>query len=279
MNIYLQILTHVQTCDVAQLMLIPSMGKPEQVGCRIRCLAGGRVWSKKADSIGKLLQKKALDKFNEIEITYLLSSDSGFPWKTSSVVGLFAPSPTCDMWYGSEEWPLGGDRVARDRRMNAKAAEIGLSYYKLEKAPSVFKIAIAIDSTDKPEKILDSCAEWIVNYFNKGLEHLQIFGCADIGGMEFFVKLETNVLMTAGVDVMAKLFPPTYSELGKRFDRLHPVMFGDKQVCQSIGLALKEDARIVLGRDSKDFAAIRVIGGCKESKNISRASDWILIKD
>lgn len=193
-----------------------------------------------------------------------------------SVVGLFTVSPTCDLWFKAADWPAGGDRVMRTRKMNAQAAEAALNYYKVSQKPSILEVVLETETTEHKEKLLDACAEWLAKFAPKSLRSLGIFGCVDAGGPEFFVKLESNVLMTDNIRIMAKLLPSAYPELGERFDGLHPVMFGSKKVCREIEAALEGDARVIASAAISDFAVMRLKVDCDSEAAKRRVSSLML---
>jgi hypothetical protein len=230
------------------------------------------------ESVEQITSNLESTRFNELEITYGVNQVkiAGIGVAVS-VVGVLTVSPSCNLWFKSAEWPTGGDRAARNRRMNAKAAEVALSHYKITHEPSIFEIAISIDSRHAADVVLDAFAEWLAGCIPNALEPLRIFGCVDAGGPEFFVKLESNVTMTADIRVFAKLFPPTYPELGRRFDALHPILFGDEHVCASVGRRLGQDSRIIESRSLADFAVLRLASGCDIGDASRRVSEWLLL--
>lgn len=217
-------------------------------------------------------------KFNQLEVAYSIAKDSGFrmPGKPVSVVGLFTVSPTCDLWFRAEDWPARGEREMRMRKMNAKAAETALSYYKVSRKPSIFEVVVEMEPPEPQEQVLDACASWLAKFVPKTLGSLAIFGCVDIGGPEFFVKLESNVLMTEHIRILAKLLPSAYPELGQRFDALHPVMFGSKKVCDGIGSSLGKEARVIPSDTISDFAVVRLCVGSESTDASRRVLPWIL---
>lgn len=171
---------------------------------------------------------------------------------------------------------MGGEKAMRTRKMNAKAAEAALAHYGVNRKPTIYEVAIEIDTSEPQDKVLDASTEWLAEFVPKHFGSLALFGCIDVGGREFFVKLESNVLMTENIRVMSKLLPAAYPELGQKFDALHPVMFGAKRVCEGIGLALGRDARVILDDAVDDFAVVRVKADSQARATRSRVSEWIL---
>ena len=92
------------------------------------------------------------------------------------------------------------------------------------------------------------------------------------------MRLESSVHMTDEIRVFARLFPPTkYPELGRRFDALHPILFGDKRLCERIGQALGQDAKVIASRSLKDSAVVRLAPGCDIADASRSASEWLLL--
>lgn len=278
MNIYLQVLSQVQTAEVARLLLLPAELQSGQSGCQLRMSGGGKVRTRSFGAVDKAVADIQAAKFNQLEVSYSITRDGGFrlPGNPISVTGLFTVSPTCELWFKAEDWPAGGERTMRTRRMNAKAAETALNYYKVSRKPSIFEVVLETKTTEPKEKVLDACAEWLAKFVPSPLGALGMFGCVDAGGPEFFVKLESNVLMTEHIRIMAKLLPSAYPDLGELFDALHPVMFGSKKVCRGIGAALDKDAHVIVSAAISDFAVVRLGVGCDTEAASRRVSPWIL---
>lgn len=278
MNVYLQVLSQVQTAEVARLLLLPAELQSGQSGCQLKMSAGGKVRTRSFGAVEKAVAFVQDTKFNQLEVAYSIAKNSRFRMTGNpvSVVGLFTVSPTSELWFKADDWPAGGERTMRMRKMNAKAAETALNYYKVSRKPSIFEIVLETETTEPPEKVLDVCAEWLAKFVPKPLASLGIFGCVDVGGPEFFVKLESNVLMTEHIRIMAKLLPSAYPELGQRFDAVHPVMFGAKKVCDGIGAALGKDAQVIPSAAISDLAVVRLRVSCELAVENRRVSRWIL---
>ena len=278
MNLYVQILSQSQTADAAQLLLLPSELQPGRTACRLSVSTDDTMRTEEFQSIQTAISKTRLVRFNQIEVTYLITRRDRLriPGRVVSVVGLFTPSPTCALWLKSEDWPPASARGIRTRKMNAKTAESALSYYQVSRKPSVYEIAIQIDYSRPADVVLEDFTEWLAAFMPKSLESLDVFGCVDCGGPEFFVKLESNVLMTKHIRIMTRLLPSAYPELGQRFDALHPVMFGAKSVCSGIASALGKYARVIPSVNLPDIAVIRLAAGYQAQDLRSRVSNWVL---
>ncbi len=76
--------------------------------------------------------------------------------------------------------------------------------------------------------------------------------------------------------IKSKVFPKAYPELGEKFDDLHPVMFGAKQVCSELAAALEKYAKLIIGTSASDFAVIRLNPKCDIAAAKEQAKDWLL---
>jgi hypothetical protein len=82
--------------------------------------------------------------------------------------------------------------------------------------------------------------------------------------------------MIANSRVMARTSPKAYPQLGEKFEDLHPVMFGAKQVCSELAAALGKDAKLIIGTNASDFAVIRLNPKCDIAAARERAKDLLL---
>ena len=164
----------------------------------------------------------------------------------------------------------------RTRKLNAKAHEAALSFFKINQYPTIFHLVLEIDSSAKACEMLDCAAKWIAEAIPVSMEKLCVFGCVDAGGPEFFVKIDSNVLMTERIRVFAKVLPNSYPELGKKFDSLHPVLFGSKQLCYRIESVLKDIARVIPSSVLRDFAVLRLSPSCDMQSAQKLVSRWIV---
>jgi hypothetical protein len=276
-NIYFQVLSQVQTADVARLLSLPAELQSGRSGCQLKMSAGGKIRTRSFGAIDEAVSHVQDAKVNQLEVIYSIANDSALriPGNPLSVSGLFTVSPTCDLWFKADDWPAGGERSMRMRKINAKAAETALIYYKVDRKPSLFEMVIDTQTAEPQEKVLDACAGWLANFVPEDFAPLAVFGCVDAGGPEFFVKLESNILMTADVRIMSKLLPSAYPELGQKFEALHPVMFGSKKVCEGIGSALGKDAEVIPSVAINNFGVVRLKADRETLVASSRLSAWI----
>ena len=278
MNLYFQFLSQIQSPDVVRLLLMPTTFYPIRAKCDVRISAGGRLWTKSYEGIDSIVEHIQDSKFNQLEITYEVETGKNFKalGNLASIVGVFTPSASSDVWFKTQHWPTGGERTSRTRKMNARAAEMALSHYNVSRKPSVYEVAIEMDTLEPESKVIDVCAEWIAESIPRVLEALDVFGCMDVGGAEYFVELESNVLITEDIRVMAKVLPTAYPVLGERFEALHPLMFGSSKICNGIGSALGKDARVLPSHVLKDFAVLRVYEHPKPQTAYDALSVWLL---
>ena len=217
MNLYFQALSQLQRSEVARLLVIPSELQSVSSGCKVKVAAGGKVLTCSYEVVERAIVDIEGAKFNELEIAYSIPKETQFKLSGTpvSVTGVFKVAPTCDLWFQSGDWPTIREREVRNRRMNAKVAEQALSNFNVTRKPSVFEFVVELETSVSKENILNECAEWIANSFPKALAPLSMFGAVDVGGPEFFVKFEANVLMTEDIRILAKLVPSVFPELGK----------------------------------------------------------------
>ncbi|MDB6033048.1 MAG: hypothetical protein JWM16_3386, partial [Verrucomicrobiales bacterium] len=161
------------------------------------------------------------------------------------------------------------------RRLNAKAAEKGLQHYTITTGPSLFEVMISLKPVVDEKKVLNDCAERMVDWIPQQLEHLGIFGCVDPDD-DCFIELETNQLMLAPIRIMSNVWPYSYPELGRRFDALHPILFGCITPCQGLSSALDKDAHLIKSKVFSNFAAVRISEDCDLEEAKRRASKWLI---
>ncbi len=242
--------------------------------------SGGKTSRLKFNSCEGLISKVGGKKFNQFEarcdaqtFTCGLRNSS-----VVSVTAVFTPAATSDMWFSYLDWPTGGGRLERTRRMNAKAREVGIQYYGVKK-PNLAEIVLVIESAHSKDDVLDAVAKRLAERVTPDFLEISPFGCCDAGDAGFFAKMEAGVLMTEGIRIMAKLMPPAYPQLGTHFDRLHPLMFGDRQLCCEIGHALGADAEVVGGAEKQNYGIVRITSSCDMTLATKRASKWLLLAE
>ena len=232
----------------------------------------------KFSSIETLSAKLAKTRFNELEVIYDIKrlKIGTTTARVGTLNGVFHPSTIGKLWFSWKDFPPLEDRRSRQRKMNAKTDEEAVAYHQVSLMPCVFEVALEIETSDSQKQVLDNCAEWLANALDKMFGRLKVFGCCDAGGIDFHVRLETYVPMIANSRVMARTSPKAYPQLGEKFDDLHPVMFGAKQVCSELAAALGKDAKLVCGADASDFAVIRLNPKCDIAAAKERAKKWLL---
>jgi hypothetical protein len=112
--------------------------------------AGGIVTQRLA-STGELIDELCEKAFNQVEIQYPIQKISeAFPiCPLKSIVGVFTPSPTSHLWFKSENFPKNGDKALRNRKLNAKAAELALHHHNVHQKPSSFEIVLEFGKMGK----------------------------------------------------------------------------------------------------------------------------------
>lgn len=217
-------------------------------------------------------------RFNELQVSYDVAGSRlfGLPAELRSLTGLLRPSASATLWFPSSEWPAGRDKSARNRRMNAKCREEALAHYKVPQSPTVFELVLELSTSIPQDEILDSVALWIVSSIPPHIELLKPFGCCDAGGPEFFLRIESNVLMTESIRIMSKTWPNNYPLLGERFDALHPLMFGRSHVCSGIASNVGNGAQLHHGNAHRDLAVVRLSKSALTPEAELRAGRWVL---
>jgi hypothetical protein len=275
MNIYFQFLTQNQSLAATDLIRLPALlGSEQTITGKTKMVAGGKLTNSKFSSLETLSSSLAAARFNELEVVYdvkklKIGNNVG---NIKTLNGVFYPSPTCKFWVPSSEF-LETDRNGSMRKMNAWKDEECLKGLRINQKPSVFELAIEIETSDSETAVLDNFAQLLASQESS---NLKIFGCCDAGTKEMLVRLETNVLMLDKIRIMAKVLPTAYPELGEKFDDLHPLMFGTKQVCSELARVLGNDARLIYSPNGSDFAVIRMNSKCDLVAARKRANDWLL---
>ncbi|HLX69590.1 MAG TPA: hypothetical protein VKV04_08180 [Verrucomicrobiae bacterium] len=278
MNLYFQFFTHEESKAAIDLIRIPTMLIPDQqTGGSVRMSAAGVVSRYKYTDVEHLLSKMRESRLNEAEVIYDFKQIqiAGLKTRAKKINGVLRPSVTSEMWFPSKEFPH-GDRASLSRRMNAKAKEQGLSEYSVHVEPSLFEVVFDVDMPNSEEQSLDACSEWLAHTVSQKLEELNVFGCCDVGDKRFVVGFEYGNPWLYKIRAMDKLLPASYPEMGRRFDDLHPLMFGAKQLCSHIAEAVGGGAKLICGPNGSDFAAIRLNPKCDIAVVRERAKEWLL---
>jgi hypothetical protein len=238
---------------------------------------GGKLLSSKFSDIEALSVELAGTRFNELEVIYDIRElkMGAVIAQVKSMNGVFYPSPTCELWFSSKDFALSEDHRSVQREMNAKAKEESLTDYHVTVKPPAFEVALEMKTSESEAEIFNHCAEWF-STAGKSFGELGVFGCCDAGGKEMFVRLESHVLMLDKIRVIKKIRPTAFPELGQKFDSLHPIMFGAKEVCSGLAAALGKDAKLICATDGSNFAVIRLNPRCDIAAAKERAKDWLL---
>lgn len=280
MNLYFQVFTQTQTVAALQLLRFLEIFARGEIKGKVSVSSGGKISRYSFSTYEKLVSKVSSRRFNEFEAKFdpkvfdLGLGDS----VVVSVNAVFTPASSGDLWFSYRDWPPGGERSERLRRMNAKTQEEGLRYYGVSQ-PNLVEIVFVIESTCSKDVMLDAVAKRIAAQASLKFFQIEPFGCCDVGGPEFFVRMEAGVLMTRDIRVMAELMPTMYPQLGTRFDKLHPLMFGNKQLCSKIGKALGSEAEVTCGDQKGGLGVIRLNSRCDLALSTQRASKWLLFAE
>lgn len=101
MNLYVQVLSQCQSPEVLQLLSVPSGLHANQVECCVKVSAGGRVERRNFNSTEEAVERLGDAKFNQLEVVYPVHKCQEFRISGTmvSIVGVFTPSPTSDLWF------------------------------------------------------------------------------------------------------------------------------------------------------------------------------------
>ncbi len=80
------------------------------------------------------------------------------------------------LWFPSIDWPVGGEREMRTRKMNAKASERGLQTYGVLD-PNIFEFVIEIETTLTKDAVLNDISERLAAKVSKAFLQIKPFGC------------------------------------------------------------------------------------------------------
>lgn len=279
MKLFFQFLTQNQTVKVVQcLQLMELIIKGKILKGKIKISSGGANSVSNFSTIKGLSVKLANRHFNCLEVIpeFLGLHLGGVDARITSINGVFTPSPTCAVWMHTSAWRSEADRSSRNKYMTAKNREDVLKFHRVSAGPSIFEIVVGI-ATKLPRKIvLDKLGAWFAKLDFRELHSLKFFGCCDAVGSGFEVELDANVLMTEGIRVMENARIAAYPDLGKRFEDLHPLMFGSKQLCKGISDALGVEASLYEASLAKDLAIVRLAHGIDRKTAISRSAKWLI---
>jgi hypothetical protein len=279
MNLYFQFLTQNQSADAIEMILLPALLWPAQpLGGSLKMSAEGVISRSKFSELEAVAAKRAKKRFKQLELIFDVKElqIGAVTARVSSFNGVFSPSPTCDLWLPTSKWSMAVDGTVGKRWMTAKNREDVLKYHGVSQQPSVFEMVWSIETPSPQAVVLNECASWLARTVPESLAKLQLFGCCDVGGPEYFVLIEANVIMTMRIRVMENVEPAARPELGKRFEALHPLMFGSQKACVPLVRALGKDARLISGSRVDDFAVVRLRDGCDLSEASQRVARLLL---
>jgi len=160
--------------------------------------------------------------------------------------------------------------------MNARAKEENLLDYSINVEPSVLEVSVRIQTRYSTEAVLDACAEWLIYTVGKRIGPIAIFGSGDIVEADCSVGLERHVLALDNIRAFSRLLPPAYPEMGRKFDDLHPLIFGSKAVCNPLSKALGTDGKLMCIEGFPLLATIRLNPQCDIAATRRRVSRWLL---
>src|SRR5580704_17977809 len=163
MNLYFQVFTQTQTVDALQILRFLEVFAPErEIKGKVGMSSGGKIYRYSFSNYEKLISKVASKRFNQFEAKFgpktfdLTLRDT----VVTSVTAVFTPAASGDLWFSYRDWLPGEERSQRLRRMNAKANEEGIRYYRV-KEPNLVEIVFDIESECSKDNVLDAVAKRI----------------------------------------------------------------------------------------------------------------------
>ena len=279
MNLYFQFLTQNQTTETALLMeSVTTFTDGQPLKGRVKLYAQGAISHSSFTEIGALVSRMAKRRFNELELTPDVSwlRLGGGQSHIKFVECTLSVSPTCALWFPAGEWKTDGDRASDNRYRTAKSHEDALVFHRISREPSVFCLLLVLATNLTKDALLDECANRLAKTLPESLDRLRIFGCCDVVEPIFIPQLKKSVVMPQIFQVMRKVKPPAYPELGERFESLHPLMFGSRRLCTGISDALGKEAKLVTANRARDFAVVRSAPTCNEESAKKRVVDWLI---
>jgi hypothetical protein len=238
---------------------------------------GAISWSSFTE-IAALTDQVAKKRFNELELKPELSRlrlGSG-PYHIKSIECTLSVSPTCALWFPTREWKNDGDRASDNRYRTAESHETALAFHHVSKSPSIFGLIMVVTTKLTQDALLDEFANRLANTLPESFDRLHVFGCCDIVEPIFIPQLKRRVVMPRIFQVMLKVKPPAYPQLGERFEDLHPLMFGSRRICEGISGALGKQAKLITASRPKDFAVVRLAASCDRELAKERVADWLI---
>lgn len=283
MNLYFQFLTQNQTADAVEILrFIPALIDGQGISGRVKITAHTLLSSSaryKYLGCDALIAKLAKRRFNLVEVK-LEGAElrlAGTFKVVKAVKGIFSPSATSELWLPTREWRTDATRDADNRYMNARNREDVFKFLHISRVPSVLELLLEIDDKASLDDALDRCAEWITGTAPMGNSELKPFGCCDVVEPVFIPQLNRSILVPERFQIIPEnVKPEGYSQLGDRFDALHPLMFGSKRLCKGISDALGREARLIVAGHAKDFAAIRLVLTDERESLKRRAASWLI---
>ena len=260
------------------LAVITVLTECQALSGRVKIYAQGAITRSTFSEIGVLAGRLGKKRFNELELTPEGSRLclGGSRVHIKSLESTLSISPTCALWFPTRDWRTDGDRASDNRYSTAKSSEKAIEFHHIRTKPSVFGLLVAVTTRLTQDVLLDECVDLLAKRLPPSLDGLQLFGCCDVVEPIFIPQLKSSVVMPQIFQVMMKVKPLAYPDLGNRFEALHPLMFGSKKLCVGISEALGKEAKLTTAIHARDFAVVRLAPKCDVESARSRAADWLI---
>ena len=276
MNLYLQAMTWERNPDLLDILSLPDFLRLNDLKCQPRFLAGGKLHKRgPVDPAARALDS---NRFNQLEATYSWerSDNSALPGTITGMSGVLTPDPSTSVWFPSADFPAPTSGGSRAQRMNAHTREFA-SVEQGMRRPSILELVVELETGAPNNEVLDATALLLASGLPARLDRLEVFGCVDAGGPDYFVKMNATVGMTSGIRVFANTPAEAYPDLGPKFDALHPVLFGSRETCEGLVNALDGQGRNLACDNIPRSAVVRLTHNPELHELADQVSKWIIL--
>ncbi len=259
MNLYFQFLTQNQTVDAVDLIQLPSLflAQGEFVGTA-KVSSEGVVTQFKFKALANVSRRLKSKRFHQAEVIFDLA-ERGLEWipaEACSLNGVFTASPTSDLWLPCKNWSMAVDGTVGNRWRNAKSQEQGLTYHKVWRKPSLFEMVLELRTSASENEILGGVAKLLATAQHNSVGPLNLFGCCDAGGQDYFVRIEAGVPASDDIKVLRNTPAADHPKLGDEFKTLHPIVFGSHKMCTSVRDRLGASAKMLSSRTNPNLTVL-----------------------
>jgi hypothetical protein len=277
MNLYLQVLTRVQTVRAIDLIHTPFLLCPDGDRRARANLARGQVMRIAMSRLDNLSKKLVRNRFSKTEVIYDIKAIKlrSKTLKVKLVKGVLTPYPTSALWLPSDRFVV-RDKASSFRQVHANGLEQAGSRFNLRDEPVSFDMVFTFDTSRNKESVLDDVAECLADIMERVFADLRVFGCCDAGPKDFQIGLLRMGGPNFEHQEMMFLRRDKFQKFGRMFRTLHSVMFGSAKVCLGIASCLGKHARVIKGGGQSEFAVIRLSPSSALTSLENCAKHWLI---